>query len=617
MQQFKNFFLFHKEGFKCLKLIHKADSSAIPLSLLSALINTCFPYIELFLSARIIDTLITKDYTQCITVAVIMILLNYVFGVISDGLSAGCKTKQEKIDYLVQAEIRRKALSLDYETLESPSTLELLNTADFSIKHNGGYNVILQCYTELITAIISIIASLTLVFSLCFTSGGLSSGGIIGFIAYTPVSLFLISTIIILIALLNIKVSKFYNDKSLKLFDMNIQIEHEAAYFFNEVIGDYSKGKVMRIYHMEEMILSEIKKFNKEVIKNFKKFLASFQNQQCINTVIPSILNGLAYIFVILKVISKAITIGSTTKYVGAISLLSNSFIKLIKYNDEIRVKCKYFNYINQFMELNNKRFTGTIPIEKRTDNNYELEFHNVSFSYPGSENYILKNINCKINLKEKLAIVGRNGAGKTTFIKLLCRLYDPTEGVITLNGIDIKKYNYEEYLSLFSVVFQDFSLFAFPMGENISSCMTYDEEKVWKCLELSGIKNRVAAMPLKLQTPLFKYDDGGIEISGGEAQKLAMARALYKDAPFVILDEPTAALDPVSEYEIYSNFNNMVDNKTSIFISHRMSSCRFCNDIIVFNNGCIIQRGSHEKLLQDTSNVYSDLWEAQAKYYI
>lgn len=398
---------------------------------------------------------------------------------------------------------------------------------------------------------------------------------------------------------------------------MNIQIEHEAAYFFNEVIGDYSKGKVMRIYHMEEMILSEIKKFNKEVIKNFKKFLASFQNQQCINTVIPSILNGLAYIFVILKVISKAITIGSTTKYVGAISLLSNSFIKLIKYNDEIRVKCKYFNYINQFMELNNKRFTGTIPIEKRTDNNYELEFHNISFSYPGSENYILKNINCKINLKEKLAIVGRNGAGKTTFIKLLCRLYDPTEGVITLNGIDIKKYNYEEYLSLFSVVFQDFSLFAFPMGENISSCMTYDEEKVWKCLELSGIKNRVAAMPLKLQTPLFKYDDGGIEISGGEAQKLAMARALYKDAPFVILDEPTAALDPVSEYEIYSNFNNMVDNKTSIFISHRMSSCRFCNDIIVFNNGCIIQRGSHEKLLQDTSNVYSDLWEAQAKYYI
>lgn len=323
-----------------------------------------------------------------------------------------------------------------------------------------------------------------------------------------------------------------------------------------------------------------------------------------------------SYMFVMLKVLSGAITIGGLTKYVGAITQLNNGMIQIVKVNDEIRLQCEYLKTFSDFIKLKNKRETGTIPVEKRLDNEYEIEFHNVSFAYPGSSEMILKKLSCKINMKDKLAVVGRNGAGKTTFIKLIARLYDPTEGYITLNGVDIKKYDYKEYLKLFSVVFQDFSLFAFPVEENVVTDVEVDEERVWKTLELAGVKDVVDEMPLNIKTPLFKYDEGGVECSGGEQQKIAIARALYKDAPFVILDEPTAALDPISEYEIYSKFNELVKDKTSIYISHRMSSCRFCDDIMVFDNGKIVQRGSHDKLMEDKDNIYSKLWNAQASYY-
>ena len=209
------------------------------------------------------------------------------------------------------------------------------------------------------------------------------------------------------------------------------------------------------------------------------------------------------------------------------------------------------------------------------------------------------------------------NGSGKTTFIKLLCRLYDPTEGEILLNGIDIKKYNYEEYLSVFSVVFQDFKLFSYPLGENVAAKSVYDKAAVTRCLIDSGFKERLQSMPEWLDTYLYKdFCKQGVDISGGEAQKIALARALYKDAPFIILDEPTAALDPVAEAEVYSNFNKIVGDKTAIYISHRLSSCRFCDEIAVFDNGRIVQQGSHDKLVADETGKYHELWYSQAQYY-
>lgn len=283
--------------------------------------------------------------------------------------------------------------------------------------------------------------------------------------------------------------------------------------------------------------------------------------------------------------------------------------------NHDIKEICGYMSSFLEFLELENKRETGSIPIEKRLDNVYEIEFHEVGFAYPGSREKILNNISCKIRLKDKMALVGENGAGKSTFIKLLCRLYDPTEGYITLNGVDIRKYDYREYLSLFSIVFQDFKLFAFPIGDNVAASKEWDGEKLFKCLEQAGMKEWVQRKKAGLHTGLYTVQKGGEDISGGEAQKLALARALYKNAPFVILDEPTAALDPLSEYEIYTRFDELVRDKTSIYISHRMSSCRFCDDIMVLRKGEIAERGSHDKLLKQ-EGLYANLWKAQAKYY-
>lgn len=243
-------------------------------------------------------------------------------------------------------------------------------------------------------------------------------------------------------------------------------------------------------------------------------------------------------------------------------------------------------------------------------------DIRDVSFRYPNTETWALRHVNMKFQVGSRLAVVGENGSGKTTFIKLLCRLYDPTQGEILLNGIDIRKYSYRQYIDLFSVVFQDFQLLAFPLGQNVAAAVEVDKGRAASCLEMAGFGKRLAALPQGLETPLYKeFDESGVQVSGGEAQKIALARALYKDAPFVVLDEPTAALDTVAEMEVYENFDKIVGDKTAVYISHRLSSCRFCDDIAVFDHGHIVQQGSHDALVE-APGKYQELWHAQAQYY-
>ena len=227
------------------------------------------------------------------------------------------------------------------------------------------------------------------------------------------------------------------------------------------------------------------------------------------------------------------------------------------------------------------------------------------------------KDVSMDIRKGEILALLGENGSGKTTFIKLLCRLYDPQEGEILLNGIDIKKYNYREYMDLFSVVFQDFQLLSQPLGDNVAGGTDWDEGRVRAALRDAGFGERLQALPDGLKTQLYRdYGEDGVEISGGEAQKIAIARALYRNAPFLILDEPTAALDPIAEAEIYAQLDQITGDRTAIYISHRLSSCRFCDEILVFDHGQIVQRGAHEVLVNDEASKYHALWHAQAQYY-
>ena len=235
---------------------------------------------------------------------------------------------------------------------------------------------------------------------------------------------------------------------------------------------------------------------------------------------------------------------------------------------------------------------------EKRADRQYDVEFRDVSFRYPNALEDVwgVAARQPEVQVGSRLAVVGMNGSGKTTFINLLCRLYDPIEGQILLNGIDIRKNRYDEYMRIFAVVFQDFRLFALPLGQNVAAGAHYGSERVMDCLSKAGFGDRLKTLPDGLDTPLYKeLDKNGVEVSGGEAQKIAIARALYQDAPFIVLDEPTAALAPIAEAEIYAKFN----------------------DIAVFDHGAIVQYGTHDQLVADENGKYYELWHAQAQYYV
>ena len=332
---------------------------------------------------------------------------------------------------------------------------------------------------------------------------------------------------------------------------------------------------------------------------------------------ITTLLTGFIYVFTCLKAWGGAFDVGSVTQYVGAATAMITNVFYLTNLLGTLEANAPYLEKTFAFLDIPNAMYQGSLTTEKRADRSYEVEFQDVSFRYPGSDVWALRHVNMKFQIGGRLAIVGENGSGKTTFIKLLCRLYDPQEGQILLNGIDIRKYRYDDYMGIFAVVFQDFQLICQPLGANVAGSSSYDSQQVRKALEDAGFGERLSSMERGLDTMLYKnLSEDGVEISGGEAQKIAIARALYKDAPFLILDEPTAALDPIAEAEIYSKLDAIVGDKTAIYISHRLSSCKFCDEIAVFHDGKIIQQGSHEALLADADGKYAQLWNAQAQYY-
>ena len=382
---------------------------------------------------------------------------------------------------------------------------------------------------------------------------------------------------------------------------------------------DYRSGKDIRIYGAGKLLRYYIQ------APDFLKWQKNRQRRMCLAQgwnvgligLSDALIQGGAYLLTTLIALAGNLPIGLVVQSASGMFQLTLSISGLFNTwggfaVDTLRLQSQF-----EYCALPGVLYKGSLTTEKRADHQYEIEFHDVSFQYPGSVSYALRHLNLKLTVGRRLAVVGMNGSGKTTMIKLLCRLYDPTEGVITLNGVDIKQYNYQEYMNIFSVVFQDFRLFGFTLGENVAMSTIVDESRVSDCLQRAGLFERLSELPNGADTYLYKdYDSSGLDISGGEAQKVALARALYKDAAFVVLDEPTAALDPISEYEIYSRFDNLVKDKTTVYISHRLSSCRFCQDIAVFHEGELIQRGSHEELLVDEKGKYYELWQAQAQYY-
>lgn len=497
---------------------------------------------------------------------------------------------------------------MDYELLDSP----LVNDLRTRIHNDGNWGA--GFYSVIGTADLFVQACFNLVAAFLVLLPLFADGEVFR----TPLTLALVFGFVGIISF-----STWFLLKATKrIFGLLDENSNEFTYleYFLYRSWDCKMGKDVRIYKGQGLIENYMREDMRE--RWIKKATASESGRGLVSGGSAGLLQAFAYLFVVVRAVSGALTVGALMKYAAAIYRFSQALACMFRAGSSFVAYAGRNQSTMEYLDVKDVLYRGSLPVEKgffceERDNDYEIEFCNVSFRYPSSRQYALKDFSFKFRTGERLAVVGRNGSGKTTFIKLLCRLYDPTEGEILLNGINIKKYDYEEYKAIFSVVFQDFKLFSFSLGENVGACVSYDEEKAVSCLEKAGLGQRLKELEKGVGTYLYKnFDEDGIEISGGEAQKMALARALYKDAPFMILDEPTAALDPVAEYEIYSRFNEIVGGKTAVYISHRLSSCRFCDDIAVFDEGRLVQRGSHEELVADRDGKYYELWQAQAQYY-
>ena len=593
---------------RALKLLHSFCPSYFPLLVLKSFFGKLSPYFNLYLSAEIVNEIVgARNKDTLITLVLITVIGNFAIAIIGGILNRAFGHKETLLYQREAVYYNKKTLGLDYDNLENTEVRQLRRKIVESSRINfHGKQLLLMSVGRLVNITISAILALVLgieMFVLMFASGFswliiLLACLIVGLVAFNVWYSFREKD----------KMGAVYRNVSQTMIDENR---------IDEAMDCYNMGKDVRLYRQDKLIM-KIKNYAFDLHK--KAFRTMESKRYKINmplTFTGILLEAIIYVFVCVYALLGTFGIGSIVKYVGFVETITGCITSYFAVFADIKYNTPFVEDYLAYFDIPQKMYQGSLTVEKRDDNEYYVEFKDVSFKYPGSDTYALRHVNMKFKVGEKLAVVGMNGSGKTTFIKLMCRLYDPTEGEILLNGVNVKKYDYDEYLAMFSVVFQDFKLFSFTLGENVASGSDYDDDEVVSALNQSGFGERLTTMPNGIKTSLYKdFDKNGVEVSGGEAQKIALARALYKNAPFIILDEPTAALDPMAEYEIYSKFNEIVGDKAAIYISHRLSSCRFCDKIAVFDNGQIVQRGSHDELVADKSGKYYELWHAQAQYY-
>lgn len=575
------------------------------------LIHSLQPFITIWFSARIVDELTNhcrKDYIASYVICVITI--NFICIVFQNVLLHICNEKESQMWIWFEKVFSDKQMSLDYDDLEDVSIQKQRQEVEENLFMFGnGLAQLVWGTSVMVKVFVNIFVALLMSGTLFISKTGEK-------IVDHPIWIVAILGCITLCGFSNYKATRKENSLFMKWCDNSLWFNRTFMFFGHELYTNLVRAKDVRIYRQDTLAIKKIEELEAwgKAEKKNSFHMAFFPS---VAGFIVGLGNCACYLFVAIKAFLGAYGVGSVVQYVSVLTRLGDGIRDLMFMVSDNELYCAHLKKMYDYLDIPNHMYQGSLTVEKREDNEYYIEFRNVSFKYPRTENYVLRNVNLKFKIGEKLAVVGMNGSGKTTFIKLLCRLYDPTEGEILLNNVDIRKYDYKEYMSIFSVVFQDFKLFSFGLGQNVSASFHYNEELAKKCLEKAGFYGRLQSMKKGLETSIYKdLDEEGVEISGGEAQKIALARALYKNAPFIILDEPTAALDPIAEYEVYSKFNEIVQDKTAIYISHRLSSCRFCDVIAVFDGGQIVQRGVHDRLLQDTHGKYYELWNAQAQYY-
>ena len=596
-----------------IKTVNKLDPYWLPLCAAGHLLSVANGYLALILSAYILDALGRGGgFAEVFRVTALFVGVMFLLGNATSWLRLRAEAKQAPLYVQYHALTEEKMLDMDFSRINSPECEILKRRIQEDLNWSAGLFSVFGSVDNILRSVLNLIGAVAVgfpVMGVILMSG--QAGIWVTLLAAVAVSA--VTTVLgsRYMALFNQKLNSFSDT-------MGEHAPFLGWAFANGSRFNYQNGKDVRIYRAHGLMKRYgLDNGNRpEDMEDYRKLSGYRGKSGFCQVASAQLLEGMAYIIVGLLALAGSVTVGNVLRYAGCIRNLFGELDALTKIVPEMFLNIRKHMSTMEFLELENEMYKGSLPVEKRRDGEYRIEFRDVSFRYPGSEQYALRNFSMKLKVGERLAIVGMNGSGKTTMIKLLCRLYDPQEGEILLNGVNIKKFRQEEYLKLFSVVFQDFKLFSLPLGENVAADCHYDREKVERCLREAGMGERLERMPEGVETYLYKDYEDGVEISGGEAQKVAIARAVCKDAPFVLLDEPTAALDPISEYEIYRGFDHIVGDKTAVYISHRLSSCRFCERIAVFHEGQVVQTGSHEELLKDKGGKYLELWNAQAQYY-
>lgn len=563
------------------------------VSILKTVCDAVFPFVAIMVSPMIIDELLGDRNIEKLIIYVAAIAVGgTLISLAGSQLSVVLEKYDEKFQNHFTEEISKRVMELDFQHTEDKKALDQIEAARTGMSwYSGGVHGICSPFFTIISDVLKIAGAVTLI------------------AIYAPV-LFLITAVVVAI---NVIIQNRKNKIEIEAYKGLSKSNRIFGYYgFN--IMDFRYGKDIRLYGAKDMMVEKW-----ENLTDSQMFIWNDTSRK--NLPLDNISNvfGVArdiasYLYLGTLVLTGGISIAVFTQMLAAGSTFQSSMNDLLFRVQDIVKRTNYAYEYVKFMEYPAAIEKGSRHVE---DKPHTIEFKNVSFTYPNTEVKVLDGISVTLHQGEHLSVVGLNGAGKTTFVKLLCRLYDPTDGEILLDGVNIKEYDYSEYMSVFSPVFQDFKLFAFSVDDNITLEREGEENEVDGIIEQVGLKEKLESLENGKNTILYKaFDENGIEPSGGEQQKLAIARALYKKAPVVILDEPTAALDPVAEYDIYRQFDSLVGDKTAIYISHRLSSCKFCDKIAVFAEGKIKEYGTHDSLVKIDGGIYAKMFKAQAQYY-
>lgn len=567
--------------------------------LMDVLIKSMRPFINIVFPKLIIDELLgLRRMPVVITIVVVMIALNFICGEIIVVTTQNLEKKYyDDIQKYLEAKIGLKIMKMNFESTENKQVLEKFQKAKESLGEgfSGGIRGIASTFSGMLSSIITLIGTIGIVL--------------------------IHSKILILLVLVNVVINNFVNSKKNAVQFLNFKILSSISRSFNYfqvVLADIRYGKDVRLYNASDMMMTEIDGFYDKQINILKEQSTKISKYLGISSICSALTSGLCYFYMGYLALNRAIGIGDFSMLATASTTFIDAINSILKHLLDLQKKCVYADEYVSFMTLvqynptlGNKNLSGT--------NKFEIELKNVSFRYPDTNVDVLKNISLTIQNGQRLSIVGHNGSGKTTLIKLLCRLYSVSEGEILLNGINILDYDYDEYIKKITVVFQDFKILPLTIKENIAleNADNASDKEIISLLKRVGLKQKLDDLKEGLYSHVFKsYDLTGFEPSGGEQQKMAIARALYKNSPIVILDEPTAALDPIGEYEIYSQFNDLIGDKMAIYISHRLSSCKFCDKIAVLNEGKLCEYGTHDELIA-CNGIYANMYKVQAQYYI